>query len=73
VHLPKKDFLFELVGRTENEKGIVLIEKGVYKGFGYCDHLLENLDEMKLFIEQKQDNKDVRKILFRHIKSELSK
>jgi len=73
VHLPKKDFLFELVGRTENEKGIVLIEKGVYKGFGYCDHLLDNLDEMKLFIEQKQDNKDVRKILFRHIKSELSK
>ncbi|WP_291096623.1 MULTISPECIES: GIY-YIG nuclease family protein [unclassified Empedobacter] len=73
VHLPKKDFLFELVGRTENEKGIVLIEKGVYKGFGYCDHLLDNLDEMKSFIEQKQDNKDVRKILFRHIKSELSK
>ncbi|MFV0188015.1 GIY-YIG nuclease family protein [Empedobacter falsenii] len=73
IHLPKKDFLFELVGRTENEKGIVLIEKGVYKGFGYCDHLIENLDEMKSFIEQKQDNKDVRKILFRHIKSELSK
>ncbi len=73
IHLPKKDFLFELVGRTENEKGIVLIEKGVYKGFGYCDSILDNLDEMKLFIEQKQDNKDVRKILFRHIKSELSK
>lgn len=73
VHLPKKDILFELDGRTEHEKGIVLIEKGVYKGFGYCDKKLENLDEIKTFIELKQDNKDVRKILFRHIKSELSK
>lgn len=73
VHLPKKDILLELEGRTEHEKGIVLIEKGVYKGFGYCDKLLKNIDEIKSCIELKQDNKDVRKILFRHLKAELTR
>ena len=73
VHLPKKDILLELEGRTEHEKGIALIEKGVYKGFGYCDKLLKNIDEIKYCIELKQDNKDVRKILFRHLKAELTR
>lgn len=73
INLPKKDYLFELEGRNFEEKGIVLIEKGMYKGFGYCKSSIENIDELKSFIEIKQDNKDVRKILFRHIKSELSK
>lgn len=70
TRLPKKDFLFELQGRTESEKGIVLIEKGVYKGFGFCPIEITSKKEMISYIEKKQDNKDVRKILFRHIKKE---
>jgi len=66
INLPKKDYLFELNGRN-------LEEKGMYKGFGYCPTIINNQDEIKSFIEIKQDNKDVRKILFRYIKSELSK
>lgn len=73
VHLPKKNFLFELTGRNQNEKGIVFIEKGIYKGFGYCPKEIENLEELKSFIKIKQDNKDVRKILFRYIKSQFIK
>jgi excinuclease Cho len=72
VHLPKKDFLFELDGRNPEEKGIVLIEKGIYKGFGFCPIKVEDIEELKSFTESKQDNKDVRKILFSHIKAELS-
>lgn len=73
IQLPKKDFLFELEGRTANEKGIVLIEKGVYKGFGFCSKELIEHDEVKEFILPKQDNRDVRKILFRLMRSEFSK
>ncbi|GGE90293.1 DNA polymerase-3 subunit epsilon [Chishuiella changwenlii] len=72
IQLPKKDFLFELQGRTDHEKGIVLIEKGVYKGFGFCDKDLTDLDELKKCIQHKQDNRDIRRILFRFIKLEIS-
>lgn len=71
IQLPKNDFLFELKGKSDNEKGIVLIEKGVYKGFGFCPIEILNAKEMKRYIIYKQDNRDIRKILFRHIKSEL--
>ena len=73
IKLPKKDYIFELEGRNLEEKGIVLIEKGMYKGFGYCPAIIINQDEIKSFIEIKQDNKDVRKILFRYLKSQLPK
>ena len=45
----------------------------MYKGFGYCPAIIINQDEIKSFIEIKQDNKDVRKILFRYLKSQLPK
>lgn len=70
---PKKDFIFQLKGRTSDEKGIVLIEQGVYKGFGYCKNEINNEKELKSFIAYKQDNRDVRKILFRHLKIEMLK
>ena len=73
INLPKKDILFELSGRKPEEKGIVLIEKGVYKGFGFCSTEIIDYDELKTFIEPKQDNKDIRKIIFRHLKTEVKK
>lgn len=72
IELPKKDFLFELDGRDDNEKGLVLIENGVYIGFGFCDKDLIELNELKKYITAKQDNRDVRKILFRFIKTDFS-
>jgi|SRR5690606_19056255 len=58
--------LFEVVGRTDDERGIVYIENGVYKGFGFYP---VQTDKKKLldFIEQRQDNKDVRRILIRYL------
>ena len=73
IQLPKKDFLFELDGRTNSEKGIVLVKKGIYKGFGFCPITIDSHDEMINYISTKQDNKDVRRILFRYIKKELIK
>ncbi len=58
--------LFEASGRTENEKGLVYIENGVYKGFGFCSK--ETANERRLpYIKSYQDNKDVRRILIRHL------
>lgn len=59
----------ELPGRTENEKGLVLIENGVYKGFGYCNSN-ENSENYSNFLELKNDNKDVRRILMRYLLNE---
>lgn len=73
LQLPKKDFIWELSGRSKNEKGIVLIEKGRYIGFGFCSKKLTDIEQLKKKIQYKKDNRDVRKILFRHMRKELLK
>lgn len=57
--------LFEVQGRDENEIGLVYIENGVYKGFGYCPKT--TLENRKSFITPRQDNRDVRRILIRYL------
>lgn len=58
--------LFEVAGRSEDEKGVVYIENGVYKGFGFC--LKDtSLEESLHFIAHRADNKDVRRILMRFL------
>jgi len=58
--------LFEVAGRTDDERGIVYIENGVYKGFGFCSK--ETANEQRLsYIKSYQDNKDVRRILIRYL------
>jgi len=66
-NFPKKHTqLCKLPGRKENEIGLVYIENGVYKGFGFCPgdtpegQLLE-------FISFRQDNRDIRRILMRYL------
>lgn len=68
LDLPKNPILIEVAGRAENEKGLVLIADGQYKGFGYCSTRTKKHELMLKKIEAKQDNKDVRKILFRYLK-----
>lgn len=58
--------LFVVSGRTDDEKGLVYIEKGVYKGFGFCSK--ETANEQRLsYIKNYQDNKDIRRILIRYL------
>lgn len=58
--------LFEVAGRTGDEKGLVYIENGVYKGFGFCP---ADTPQKRLlsFISARQDNRDVRRILMRYL------
>lgn len=57
--------LFEVMGRNDREIGVVYIENGVYMGFGFCPIFTQ---ESKIkFVESRQDNKDVRRILIRYL------
>lgn len=66
ITIEKFTQLFEVTGRKENEKGLVYIENGVYKGYGFCPFQTEPTSLLD-FIETKTDNKDVRRILIRHL------
>ena len=52
-------------GRNETEKSVVLVERGEYKGFGYCDleTPLFTAEDCHLVIQPFPDNSDIRKIL----------
>lgn len=66
--LPAVDWWFELPGRTADEKGIVWVEKGNYKGFGFCPLAVTDKKQMQNYIAFKEDNRDIRRILFRYIR-----
>lgn len=71
ITIKKFTRLFEVPGRTKDEIGLVHIENGVYKGFGFCSNTTKA--DLKLtFIQPFQDNKDVRRILIRHLIAETS-
>ena len=52
-------------GRTTDEKSVVLIDRGEYRGFGYCsaDVMIDNVEQSYQVIELYKDNSDIRKIL----------
>lgn len=66
--LPKSEILFELPGRKLGEKGLVLIQNGVYIGFGYCPSELTDKTQIKMHIQPKEDNRDARRIVFQHLR-----
>lgn len=60
-----KSYIIKQEGRTIEEKSFVLIENGVYQGFGYIDQQqqISSLSELKEFLILKKDNRDVQRIL----------
>ena len=52
-------------GRSKDERSFVLIENGVYVGYGYMDHDSEqySLDYYKKSLILQQDNRDVQRII----------
>jgi len=56
-------------GRNRNEKAVIAIEKGRYIGFGYMDNefAATTPDQLKFFIRNYNDNRDVQRIIQRHL------
>ena len=66
-----QNFLVIDKGKKEDEKALVLVERGKYKGYGYVDVEFagNSLEQLKENIQLYQDNRDVQQI----IKSYLQK
>lgn len=66
----KSTYVIKEEGRTKNEQSVVLVEKGVYKGYGYISKkkAFEKFQEYLGHIIPKQDNRDIHKILKRYIR-----
>lgn len=58
--------LFVVPGRNDKETGLVYIENGIYRGFGFCP-VAVSPDDYLNYIEFRQDNRDVRRILIRYL------
>lgn len=60
-----KSYVIRQRGRNEEEKSFVLIENGIYQGYGFIDHdqQVSSLSELKEFLILKKDNRDVQRIL----------
>ena len=58
-------YIIQETGRHENEQSFVLIENGVYQGFGYTDKSTDtsNLNDFRQKLILQQDNRDVQRIL----------
>jgi len=56
-------------GRTRNEQSVVAVERGRYIGFGYMDaeFAATSPDQVKFFIKNYADNRDVQRIIQRHL------
>ncbi|PLX19864.1 MAG: hypothetical protein C0599_10215 [Salinivirgaceae bacterium] len=62
--IPNDSFFIIDKGRNSNEKSVVKISHGVYKGFGFFEPgLVHNTEELHDFIKPADDNKDARTII----------
>lgn len=70
--LEKFTKFYVLPGRNPTEIGLVYIENGVYKGYGFCKKRTRKTNYIK-YILPKKDTKDARRILIRYMITEKNK
>lgn len=68
--LGKGTFAFVGAGRSEGEQAVVLVEHGMYAGYGYVpeDFGLSSVEQVKDFIDPYPDDQDIQKILAMYIR-----
>jgi len=56
-------------GREYDERSVILIEDGVYKGFGYfpASHTISSPEDARGVIEPASHNPDIQRILARYV------
>lgn len=61
-------------GRNPGEQSVVAVESGRYIGFGYldADFSITAPDQLKLFVRKYADNRDVQRIIRRHLQHHQS-
>lgn len=60
-----RDFIIIDKGRNKNEKSVVVIENGIYQGFGYLEdeNPISDKSELTGCIKKYEDNRDVQQII----------
>jgi DNA polymerase-3 subunit epsilon len=68
-----QNFMIIGEGRRLNEKSVVAIEAGKYLGFGYVENDFQatNPEQLKFFIKQYSENRDVHTIIRTHIRKNI--
>ena len=66
----KNTYIIKTPGRKANEKSVIVVENGVYKGYGYVPKkkALGTFTEYCKFITPMADNNDIQKILRRYLR-----
>lgn len=67
TELPKGEVFYEVAGRTYNEKGIIYLKDGTYKGFGYCKKSSTSKNVFLKSIQFREDNRDSRRLIKRFL------
>lgn len=67
-----QNFFLLGTGRNKNEQSIVAVEHGRYLGFGYVDNdfSASSPEQLKFFIKSYADNRDIQRIIRRHLQRE---
>lgn len=62
-------------GRSLSEKSIILIEDGIYKGYGFLDknETIDEFHDFKSFITPQGDNRDIQRIIQMYLKKNRPK
>ena len=60
-----RDFMIVDEGRSKDEKSVILVENGVYKGFGFleADEQINDAETLKSYVKTYEDNRDVQQII----------
>jgi DNA polymerase III subunit epsilon len=70
----KENFVIVGRGRSHDEKSVVCVEAGKYKGFGYFDEAAgqPGLPELRSYIKPYAHNRDIQKIICGYLKANVS-
>jgi DNA polymerase-3 subunit epsilon len=70
-HFEHQNFLLIESGRNEEERAIIKVENGKYKGFGFIENEsdIQTIDLLHECIVEYSDNKEVRRIIKSHLKN----
>jgi DNA polymerase-3 subunit epsilon len=67
----KENFMIAVSGRSFDEAGIILIEDGIFKGYGYIPHhdLGYGIEEMKEAIDYQKPNHEVNNLIYNYLQT----
>ncbi len=74
IRFNAENFIIKETGRTNNENAYVLVQNGIYKGFGYANKRkkFKTADDYIEVLDLQKDNNDVKRILNSYLKNNLN-